>query len=159
MDMDRLLLITLLLPLFGAGLVVFLAPWGRVAVRQSALVTATLTLVASGILVARFPGDGSAYAVSSVAWLGTQSGLDVRLSVGLDGLSVWLFGLGALLMFSSVLVSWEAIRDRAAAFYALLLMLETGILGVFAARDLILFYVFLEFTLVPLFFLIGCWGG
>src|SRR6185503_9958585 len=65
----------------------------------------------------------------------------------------------ALLMVTSVLVSWEAIDDRPAAFYGLLLLLESGMLGVFAARDLILFYIFFEFTLIPLFLLIGIWGS
>ncbi len=60
---------------------------------------------------------------------------------------------------TAILVSWEAISDRAPAFYSLLLLLETGMLGVFAARDIILFYVFFEFTLIPLFFLIGIWGS
>jgi len=58
-------------------------------------------------------------------------------------------------MITSVLVSWEAVRDRPRGFYAALLVLEMGLLGVFAARDIILFYVFFEFTLVPLFFLIA----
>src|SRR5439155_10270590 len=80
-------------------------------------------------------------------------------SVGLDGLSVWLFGLSALLTNTAVLVSWQAIDERPAAFYGLLLVLETGLLGVFAARDIILFYIFFEFTLIPLFFLIGVWGS
>src|SRR5439155_1741257 len=80
-------------------------------------------------------------------------------SVGLDGLSVWLFGLSALLTNTAVLVSWQAIDDRPATYYGLLLLLETGLLGVFAARDIILFYIFFEFTLIPLFFLIGVWGS
>ena len=58
-----------------------------------------------------------------------------------------------------MLVSWEAIDDRAPLFYAMLLLLEFGCLGVFTARDIILFYVFFEFTLIPLFFLIGIWGS
>src|SRR4029078_2400948 len=69
-----------------------------------------------------------------------------------------LFGLAALLLFTSVLVSWEAITDRPATFYALLLLLGSGMLGVFAARDIILFYIFFEFTVIRLFFLIGGWG-
>ena len=84
--------------------------------------------------------------------------IDIRFSLGLDGLSLWLFGLSALLLFTCVLVSWEAIGDRPALFYSLLLLLGSGMLGVFAARDIILFYVFFEFTLIPLFFLIGIWG-
>ena len=62
-------------------------------------------------------------------------------------------------MVTAVLVSWEAITDRGRLFYAMLLMLEFGCLGVFTARDIILFYVFFEFTLIPLFFLIGIWGS
>src|SRR6185312_10792524 len=56
-------------------------------------------------------------------------------------------------------ISWEAISDRAAGFYACLLLLEAGLVGVFTAFDVIQFYVFFEFTLVPLFFMIGIWGG
>ena len=97
------------------------------------------------------------YALSEFDWLGDQRSTSGS-SFGLDGLSVWLFGLSALLTFTAVLVSWEAIDDRPAGFYALLLLLETGMLGVFAARDIILFYIFFEFTLIPLFFLIGIWG-
>ena len=85
--------------------------------------------------------------------------LDVRFSLALDGLSLWLVVLTALLTVVCVLVSWEAIREQAALFYRLLLILETGLLGVFAARDIILFYVFFEFTLIPLFFIIGIWGS
>jgi len=67
--------------------------------------------------------------------------------------------LTAFLMVPSVLVSWTAISERVNEFYAWLLILETGMLGVFLSFDLILFYVFFELTLVPLFFLIGVWGG
>jgi NADH-quinone oxidoreductase subunit M len=83
----------------------------------------------------------------------------VRFHVGLDGLNVWLVVLTALLLFSSVLISWTSIHERVAEFHAWLLLLATGMFGVFLAFDIILFYVFFELTLVPLFFLIGIWGG
>lgn len=83
----------------------------------------------------------------------------VQLSFGVDGISLWLIVLSALLMIPAVLVSWESIRDRPAQFYALMLLLEAGLIGVFAAQDIILFYVFFEFTLIPLFFMVGIWGG
>ncbi|MEX0613471.1 MAG: NADH-quinone oxidoreductase subunit M, partial [Pirellulales bacterium] len=67
--------------------------------------------------------------------------------------------LTTILTVSCVLISWESIRERAAGFYACLLLLEAGLIGVFCAFDLVLFYVFFEFTLVPLFFMIGMWGG
>ncbi len=81
------------------------------------------------------------------------------LSWAFDGISLSLIVLTSLLTVSCVLISWEAIRDRAAGFYACLLLLEAGLIGVFTAFDLIQFYVFFEFTLVPLFFLVGIWGG
>ncbi len=84
---------------------------------------------------------------------------DIRFALGLDGLSLWLFLLTALLMITAVLSSWEAIENRAPLYYAFLLALETGLLGLFASLDVVLFYIFFEFTLIPLFFLIGLWGG
>ena len=160
--MQNLLLMTIFLPLFGAGVVCLVGGRSAAAARQSALVTTLLTLVGVGILCLNYQAPeatGGVFAESSIPWLTPESGFDVRLAVGLDGLSLWLFGLSALLLVTSVLVSWEAIVERPAAFYALLLLLECGVLGVFAARDLLLFYVFFEFTLIPLFFLIGIWGS
>ncbi len=83
----------------------------------------------------------------------------IQFYVGIDGLNVWLILLTALLMMTSVLVSWTAITDRVHEFHAWLFVLQLGMTGVFASFDIILFYVFFELTLVPLFFLIGIWGG
>jgi len=154
-----LLLLTIFLPLVGAAIVLLLGRMGKAAVRQSALVTTVLTFAAAAWLISLYQPSPRAFAVSSFDWLGTATSIDIRFSVGLDGLSLWLFGLSALLSITSALVSWDAIDDRPASFYALLLLLETGMLGVFAARDIILFYIFFEFSLIPLFFLIGVWGS
>lgn len=83
----------------------------------------------------------------------------VQFYLGLDGLNVWLVLLTCLLMVSSVLVSWTSVAERVNEFYGWLLALGAGMLGVFLAFDVLLFYVFFELTLVPLFFLIGIWGG
>ncbi|MHB1422318.1 MAG: complex I subunit 4 family protein [Gemmataceae bacterium] len=83
----------------------------------------------------------------------------IQFYVGVDGLNVWLILLAALLMMTSVLVSWTAISERVHEFHAWLFVLQLGMTGVFASFDVILFYVFFELTLVPLFFLIGIWGG
>jgi NADH-quinone oxidoreductase subunit M len=85
----------------------------------------------------------------------------VRLEfyLGVDGISIALILLTTVLCVSSVLVSWTSITERAAEFYASLLILEAGLIGVFCAFDLLLFYVFFEFTLIPLFFMVGIWGG
>jgi NADH-quinone oxidoreductase subunit M len=158
--MDILLLITIFLPLAGIGVIWASAEGGYQPARLIALATAGGTFLAAALLISAFPATGGEHFVTEYDWLvDPAAGWDIRLSVGLDGLSVWLFGLSALLMIPSVLVSWEAITDRGPAFYCLLLLLATGMLGVFAARDIILFYVFFEFTLIPLYFIIGIWGS
>jgi NADH-quinone oxidoreductase subunit M len=156
---EKLLLLTLALPLVGA-VIIALVPSSSFA-RRGALVATILALVGAGWLAVEFTvAPSEAFGVSDTAWVPVPvSETGVSLSIGLDGLTIWLFGLSALLAFTCVLVSWTAITDRPRLFYALLLILETGMLGVFAARDVILFYVFFEFTLIPLFFLIGIWGS
>jgi NADH-quinone oxidoreductase subunit M len=160
MNEALLLNAAILLPLLGAGLVWVVAPAGRDAVRYVALACVLLTLLLAGVVVRQYPVATAPadFAVTQVPWL-TEGTFAVAWHVGLDGLGVWMFGLSALLFVTAVLVSWEAIRDRESLFFAMLLLLECGCLGVFAARDLLLFYIFFEFTLIPLFFLIGIWGS
>ncbi len=87
------------------------------------------------------------------------SGLVLRYHVGIDAIAMPLVGLTALLVPLSIWCSFTSIRTRQREYYAWLLALTTGMFGVFAARDVLLFYIFFEFTLVPLYFLIGIWGG
>jgi len=82
----------------------------------------------------------------------------IRYHVALDGLSLWLVLLTTLLTPIAIAVSWKHIDFRQKEFYALLLLLEFGLIGVFVAMDLFLFYVFWEICLVPMYFLIGIWG-
>ncbi len=79
--------------------------------------------------------------------------------VAIDGISLWLVVLSALLSPLAIWGSFSGIRDNLKGYYCLMLMLETAVLGVFCARDLLLFYIFFDLTLVPLFLLIGIWGG
>jgi NADH-quinone oxidoreductase subunit M len=154
--MPLLLLTTIFLPLLGA----LLLHGDRAVVRRFALATAVATFVGVAVLVGAYPRGADSFAATDFAWFGgSDAPVDIRFSVALDGLSLWLFGLTALLSVTAVLVGWEAIKEQAALYYRLLLILETGMLGVFIARDIILFYVFFEFTLIPLFILIGIWGS
>lgn len=163
------------LPLIGALFGWLTAALGREHARRSALINVLLTLGLAVFMVARYDpqltdASGAPQLVqmtTEVPWVGEVKnaepregvGPDIEFGLGVDGLSLWLIVLSALLMVPSVLVSWEAVVDRAPAFYALLLALEAGLIGVFAAQDIILFYIFFEFTLIPLFFMIGMWGG
>lgn len=92
---------------------------------------------------------------------GTDSseGGNVQFYLGVDGINVWLIMLTTILMIPCVLISWEQVKERVNEFYAWLLFLQTTMLGIFMAFDIVLFYVFFELSLVPLFFLIGMWGG
>jgi NADH-quinone oxidoreductase subunit M len=162
--MATLLLITVLLPLMGgAGL--FLSPGlDMKTARSVALGTALATLALSLILILAFKADvttpqfafGPVEGPYGLSWMERPG---IRFALGLDGLSVWLFGLTSLLLITAIFSSWESISDRAPMHYAFLLALETGLLGLFSSLDVVLFYVFFEFTLIPLFFLIGIWGG
>jgi NADH-quinone oxidoreductase subunit M len=153
---QTLLLITLFLPLAGA----LLLHGDRRAARWYAIGATLLALATGGVLVACYPGGVEPFAATNLDWLDPAAAtIHTSFSIAIDGLSVWLFGLTLLLTVVAVLVGWEAIDRQASLYYRLLLLLETGMLGVFVARDVILFYIFFEFTLIPLFFLIGIWGS
>lgn len=95
-------------------------------------------------------------------WIGDPEllpSIALNYSVGVDGISIWLVLLTALICPLAIWASSSGIRERIKEYYILMLLLETGLLGVFCARDLLLFYIFFEFTLVPLYFIIGIWGG
>ena len=92
----------------------------------------------------------------SVPWIPS---LGVQYHVGIDGISLFLVLLTTVLTPIAILSSWNSIEKRVREYYLFMLMLETGMIGVFVALDLFLFYVFWEVMLVPMYFLIGVWGG
>src|SRR5438552_3139428 len=79
--------------------------------------------------------------------------------IGIDGISLLLIMLTTVMGFLSILYSWSSIQDRVKEYYAMFLLLQTGMLGVFMSLDFFLFYVFWELVLVPMYFIIGVWGG
>ena len=93
--------------------------------------------------------------MTDVPWIVSPA---IRYHIGMDGLSLWLVLLSTLLTPIAVLISWRHIDKRVKEFYAFLLLMEFGLIGVFVALDLFLFYVFWEVSLVPMYFLIGIWG-
>lgn len=178
--MTVLLLSMLFLPLAAAlMLLVMRRSVGQETARQFALIASLATLAASLLLAYQFvqlPVDAGSrtspvqprfsipyhwftYAAESDDMAERAAPLSIELLLGIDGISIALIVLTTVLTVSCVLISWESIRERAAGFYACLLLLEAGLLGVFCSFDLVMFYVFFEFTLVPLFFMIGIWGG
>ena len=145
--------VLLLLPVAGALLVVA-APAARA--RSIALAVSLAEFVISAGLWWSFVPEGGMQFTASIPWM-PQWGIAYR--VGIDGISLFMVLLTTLTMPLCVLGSWNYITQRERGFYSLLLVLLSGILGVFISLDLFLFYVFWEVMLIPMYFLIGIWGG
>ena len=94
--------------------------------------------------------------VEDVIWI---KAFNIHYSVGVDGIAALLLFLTTLLGFIVIIASWNYIKDREMGFFISLLLLQVGMTGVFCATDLFLFYVFWEAMLVPMYFIIGIWGG
>jgi NADH-quinone oxidoreductase subunit M len=152
----NLLMLVLALPL--AGFLIALAiprstPQGS---RWWAMIWSVATFIASVGLVCYFDRSlgGEQFAVN-IQWITSP---DIHFYIAADGVSLWLVLLTTLLTPICVLISWNSIQTRVKEFFAFLLLLEFGLVGVFIAQDLFLFYVFWEIALVPMYFLIGIWG-
>ena len=146
--------ITILLPLLGAILMLFLPDDERL-VRYAALVVAAVPLLVVTYIYFAYGDDlGAASLTQDLTWI---ESLNVGYRVGLDGLGFGMFFLSALLTVIAVLASWDVQRNLK-QYFAALFVAEVGMLGVFAAQDLILFYVFFEITLIPMYLLVGIWG-
>ncbi|HEX3558635.1 MAG TPA: NADH-quinone oxidoreductase subunit M [Pyrinomonadaceae bacterium] len=157
-----LLTVLILLPVFGAlavalhGLVPYARPWHYrwVALGFSVLIFAvSLFLLSAPVGV----GTGGAFHfVQDVPWV---ESIGAHYHLGVDGVSLWLVLLTTLLVPVSILSSWTSIEKHELAFYTSMLLMESAMIGVFVSLDLLLFYLFFEASLVPMFFLIGVWGG
>jgi len=158
---SHLLSLITFLPLIGAVVILLLARGGAsesVArnARWIALIFTLADLVLSIVLWAGFDGSSSAFQfVEHHAWL--TGGISYHM--GVDGISMLFIVLTGILMPFCILASWESIENRVAEYMIAFLVLETLMMGVFAALDLFLFYLFFEGGLIPMFIIIGVWGG
>jgi NADH-quinone oxidoreductase subunit M len=145
------------LPLLGAVLIALFLPRGdQRAPKVVATVTTVLTFVLSLVMLSHF--QGSTHKLQLVEYASWIPSIGVVYFLGVDGISVLLVLLTTLLSIIVVVCSYSQIEENEKAYYACLLFLETGMLGVFMALDFFLFYIFWEIMLVPMYFLIGIWG-
>ncbi len=150
-----ILTVIVFLPMVGALLLLFLR--SSEAVRVVALITAVADFLLSLTLIPQFVTDRHALQfVERVRWIDV---LGVDYYFGLDGLSFLLFLLTTFLGWIVILSSWTAVTERVKEYYVFFLLLQTGMLGTFCCLDFFLFYVFWEVMLVPMYFIIGVWGG
>jgi NADH-quinone oxidoreductase subunit M len=146
--------VTIFIPLLGSILMLLLPDEARF-VRYGALGVAAVPLLLATYIYFAFGSDLETAALSQdITWI---ESLNVGYRVGLDGLGFGMFFLAALLTLIAVVASWD-VRENLKQYFAILFVAEVGMLGVFAAQDLILFYIFFEITLIPMYLLVGIWG-
>jgi NADH-quinone oxidoreductase subunit M len=155
----NILSVVTFLPLVGALLILlgrFVSPSKQDGIaRWGALVTTLLTLAVSTVLVVQFDSASAAYQfVENYDWFAGAA-----YHLGVDGVSILFVLLTAFLMPICILASWKSVETRVSDYMIAFLVLETLVIGVFTSLDLFLFYIFFEGTLVPMFIIIGVWGG
>jgi NADH-quinone oxidoreductase subunit M len=146
------------LPAAAAAILLLIPSRAERAIKGFAVFSSTATFVLSLYLVVHFdPSTGGMQYEESVPWFRTAL-YNVNHHLGVDGISVFLVVLSTFVTPLAVLASWNSVSRRLKPFMLSLLLLETGMIGVFCALDLVLFYVFWEVMLIPMYFLIGIWG-
>ena len=157
---NALLSLGIFLPLVGVIGMFFIAKTNVAAARLVALVVSVVTLVVGVVTAIQFKYDQAAKLqfYADRAWIPV---IKSRYIVGLDGLSLPLYLLSMVIVVLVIIYSWNHIPEpgNAPAFFGLMLLLEVGMNGTFVAQDLILFFVFFEIVLLPMYFMIGVWGG
>jgi len=156
---SSLLTILVFLPAAWAlvGLLIPAKSGGSAPLKYWALAGSLVTFFLSIFLYAQFSPHGEEFQwLENASWIPS---LGISYSVGIDGISLWLVMLTTFLMPIAILGSFKAVDHREKEYYFLLLALETGMLGAFVSLDLFLFYVFWEVMLIPMYFLVGIWGG
>lgn len=144
-------------PILGVLLLLLTPKESRNAIRTIALGFSTLTFLFSLLVVFQF--DRSTPKMQFELLLPWIQSFGIQYHVGIDGISLLLILLTTFLTPLAILSSWQSIQSRVKEFFILMLVLETGMIGTFVALDFFLFYVFWEIMLVPMYFLIGVWGG
>ena len=142
------------LPILGLA-AVLLAPEER-AKTVALWWSVAVFVVSLGLWWAFDPASGAMQLASSTTWIEAWG---IHYALGIDGISLFMVLLTTFTTPLAILGSFNYIKKKERGFYALMLLLETGVLGVFLASDLFLFYVFFELTLVPMYFIVGIWGG
>lgn len=157
MENNFLLTYLILLPLVGAFALLFIKKEKASAIRITGLVFSVISFIVSLFVYFGFDHSSSDFQfVHKFSWIG---GLNIYYFVGVDGLSLLLVLLTTFITPLTLISSWSSIEHKVKEFTFFMLLLETGMIGVFVSLDLFLFYIFWEAMLIPMYFIIGIWGG
>ena len=152
-----ILTLLIFIPILGTVILGFTPRQHRQALRWVALGISGINFLISLTLLYGFDsGTHKMQFVENTAWI---PGIGVSYILGIDGLSLLLVLLTTLISVIAILCSWSAIEEGVKGYMACMLIMQTGMIGVFTSLDLILFFLFWEIGLVPMYFLIGLWGG
>ncbi len=155
--MNHLLSIVLFLPLVGMAVLLAIPSEQKRFIRLWANIVFFAGFLVSLPLVIHFDHSATGYQfVERASWIPS---IGAQYLIGIDGISLLMVMLTTVMGFIACLSSWNAIQDRAKEYYALFLLLQTALIGVFISLDLFLFYLFFELVLIPMYFIIGIWGG
>lgn len=155
--MQNILTYTLFSPLLGMLVLFFINKEKQGLIKIIGIATSVVTFILSLFIYVAF--DASNVQMQFVEQYPWISGLDISYYIGVDGLSILLVVLTTFLAPIALIASWDSIKDRLKEYVSFMLLLEVGMIGVFVAVDLFLFYVFWEAMLIPMYFIIGIWGG
>ena len=161
---EYILPIVTFVPLLGMLAVLIIPRRNEETIRQAAFWFSIVTFALSVYVFVAFEASADMQFVVRMDWINLQLNpnappITIAFQMGVDGVSLLLLLLTTFLTPLAILSSWRSIRERLKEYYALFLLLEVGMIGVFLSNDLFLFYVFWEVMLVPMYFLIGVWGG
>jgi NADH-quinone oxidoreductase subunit M len=158
--MNPLLTIVTFFPLLGVAIILLLKPLGREsrgAIRLTALITSVATFALSLLVLLNYnPANPGLQLVHQVSWIPNWG---IQYYMAVDGISILMLLLTTFITPLAIFSSFSSIETQEKQYYSFLLLLEVAMIGVFLAQDLFLFFIFWEFTLVPMYFLIGIWGG
>ena len=158
--MNWLLTIVTFLPLVGVLAILLTNPPKRGSenlVRGIAVATSVVTFLGTLLILMRYdPAVAGLQMIDRFDWIPSWG---IQYFLAVDGLSILMVLLTSFISMLAIASTWNAIHTQVKQFYIFILLLEMGMMGVFLAQDLFLFYIFWEFTLVPMYFLIGIWGG
>jgi NADH-quinone oxidoreductase subunit M len=154
--MSNILLVTLLLPLAGFLLLLVMPQDSHAASPVARFVTFFTAILSWGLIRPALSAPSTYTSGINIPWISSPN---IHFHLGIDGISIWLVVLTTLLLIVAVWIADDLIPERKKSFYSLLLLFEFGLIGVFTAQDLFVFYVFWEVALIPMYLMVGGWGG
>jgi len=155
---NHLLSLTTFLPILGVLLLLFIPKDSKGMLRGVTVAVTVATFLVSLPIMLGFQSNAEFQFTENIPWIAAGPFV-MRYNIGIDGISLWLVMLTTFIMPIAVLSTYTAVEEKVKEYMILLLLLETGMLGAFISLDMFLFYIFWEVMLIPMYFMIGIWGG